>query len=66
MSLVIEARMLLKIKAVRRDLSKFSGPTRFPIILNQNKLSDCGCDRGEKEFFFATFKAGMLLKTNEA
>jgi hypothetical protein len=38
MSLVIEARMLFKIKAIRSDLRKFSGPDRFLIILNLNEL----------------------------
>jgi hypothetical protein len=48
LSLVIEARMLLKIKAVRRDLRKFSWPARFLIVLNLNRLSDCGGERGAR------------------
>jgi hypothetical protein len=46
MSLVLEPVMLFKKQAVRRDLRKFSGPIRFPILLNLNNLSDCGCERG--------------------
>jgi hypothetical protein len=46
MSLIIEARMLFKIKTVRRDLRKFAGPIRFFIMLNLKKLLDCGCERG--------------------
>jgi len=38
LSLLIEAIMLFKIKAVRRDLRKLSGPDRFPIMLNLNGL----------------------------
>jgi len=45
MCLVVEATMLFKIKAVRRDLGKFSRPTQFLILLNLNKLSDCGGER---------------------
>jgi hypothetical protein len=37
MSVTIEATMLFKIKAVRRDFRKFSGPTRFLILLNLNE-----------------------------
>ena len=51
MSLVIEAVMLLKIKAVRSDLRKFSGSTRFLILLNSNKLSGCGCEGGAHAYF---------------
>ena len=58
--------MSFKIKAVRRDLRKFSDPIRFLILLNLNKLSHCGCKRGALPAFFHTFKAGMLLKTKEA
>jgi hypothetical protein len=47
MSLLIEARMLFKIKPVRRDLRKLFGPTRFLIMLNLKRLEDCGCERGE-------------------
>ena len=42
MSLVFEPVMLLKIKAVRCDVGKFSGPHRLLIMLNLKKLSD-GC-----------------------
>jgi hypothetical protein len=42
MSLVIEAIMLFKIKAVRHDLRESSRSTRFLILLISNKLSDCG------------------------
>jgi len=66
MSRIIEAIMLLKIKAVRRDLGKFSGPTRFLILLNLNELSDCGDERESVHTKSATFEAGMFLKTNEA
>ena len=66
MSRIIEAIMLLKIKAVRRDLRKFSGPARFLILLNLNKLSDCGDERESVHTKSATFEARMLLKTNEA
>jgi hypothetical protein len=48
LSLLIEARMLFKIKAVRRDLRKLSGPARFLIMLNLNGLSDCGGERGAR------------------
>jgi len=48
LSLLIEARMLFKIKAVRCDLRKFSGPGRFLIMLNLNGLSDCGGERGAR------------------
>jgi hypothetical protein len=65
MSLTIEAMMLFKIKAVRRDLRKSSGPARFVIALNLNKLSDCGDEPDSCMIRTATFKAGMLLKTNE-
>jgi hypothetical protein len=44
-SLVSEPVMLCKINGVRRDLRKFSVPTRFSILLNLNKLSD-GTERG--------------------
>jgi hypothetical protein len=50
MSLIIEAKMLLKIKGVRRDLGKFSGPTRFLILLNLNELSDCVGEGGERAY----------------
>jgi hypothetical protein len=66
MSLVIEAMMLFRIKAVRRDLRKFSGAIRFLIPLNLNELSDCGSEQGACMQKNATFKARMLLKTNEA
>ena len=68
LSLLIEARMLFKIKAVRCDLRKFSGSARFLIILNLKKLPDCGNKRGAASAHAksATFKARMLLKTNEA
>jgi hypothetical protein len=66
MSLTIEATMLFKIKAVRRDLRKFCGPTRFFILLDLNELSDCGGERGSVHTKSATFEAGMFLKTNEA
>jgi hypothetical protein len=57
--------MLFKIKGVRRDSRKFSGPTRFLITLNLKKLSDGG-ERGAHMHCFHTFEAGMLLKRNEA
>ncbi len=66
MCLVVEATMLFKIKAVRRDLRKFSRPTQFLILLNLNKLSDCGGERGGCIQKSATFEAGMLLITNGA
>jgi hypothetical protein len=66
MSLTIEAMMLFKIKAVRRDLRISSGPARFLILLNLNKLSDCGGERDSCMIRTATFKAGTLLKANEA
>ena len=37
--------MLFKIQGVRRDLRKFSVPTRFFILLNLKRLSD-GSERG--------------------
>jgi predicted transcriptional regulator len=61
----IEARMLLKIKAVRRDLRELSGPSRFLILLNLNELSNCYRAEGVHKKI-ATFKARMLLKTKEA
>ena len=42
----IEAMMLFRIKEVRSDLRKFSGPARFLILLNLNELSDCCGERG--------------------
>jgi len=48
LSLVIEARMLLKVKAVRCDLRKFSCRARFLIVLNLNRLSDRGGERGAR------------------
>jgi len=38
--------MSFKIKAVRRDLGKFSGPVRYPIMLNLKTLSGCCGERG--------------------
>ena len=46
MSLLFDPMMLFKIKEVRRDLRKFSGPALFLILLNLNKLSDCGGEGG--------------------
>ncbi len=46
MSLTIEATMLFKIKAVRRDLRKFCSPTRFFILLDLNELSDLAASGG--------------------
>jgi hypothetical protein len=64
MSLLIEAVMLFKIKAVTRDLRKFSSPIRLFIILNLNELLDRGDEGGGPIQKSATFKAGMSLKTN--
>jgi hypothetical protein len=57
--------MLLKIKGIRRELREFYGLRDFTILLNSNKFQ-IALRGGEKPFFFATFKAGMLLKTKEA
>jgi hypothetical protein len=63
--MVIEARMLFKIKPVRCDLRKFLRLAQPLIILNLNKLI-VERERGRRNATIATFKVGMLLKTNEA
>jgi hypothetical protein len=63
---LMEAGMLFKIKVVRSDLRKLPGRTRFLIILNLNKLLACVSQGRASIQEIVTFKAGMLLKTNEA
>jgi hypothetical protein len=61
MSLFIEARMLLKIKAVRRDLRKFSGPARFLIVLNLKKLLGLA-PSGERACHFSYVQSRNLIE----
>ena len=48
---VIEARMLFRIKAIRRDLRKLPGSTEFLILLNSNELPRRGGEGGARIIF---------------
>jgi hypothetical protein len=53
---IIEARMLLKIKDVRRDSGEFYGPPDFIILLNSKKFQIALRGGEEPDFFLLRSK----------